>query len=80
MPQNCTIFHLRREETWSAILWSKNFDSIKWPTVLVRDVKENGAISRHVWVDYYIIPLKHISNHFAFYNKRFQTLFKDHPV
>ena len=31
MPQNCTVFHFRRKETQSAILWSENFDSIKLP-------------------------------------------------
>ena len=38
MPQNCTVFLIRRGETWSAILWGQHFD-IKWLTVLVRDVK-----------------------------------------
>ena len=39
MPQNGTVFLLRRVETQSTILWSKNVDSIKWPTVLNRDAK-----------------------------------------
>ena len=39
MPKNCTVFLLRHKETQSAILWSPNFDPIKWPTVLVHDVK-----------------------------------------
>ena len=39
MPRICTDFLLRREQTCSAIWTSQNFDSIKWPTVLVRDIK-----------------------------------------
>ena len=39
MPRNCTAFLIRREETRSAIYGSQH-DSHKWPTVLVRDVKE----------------------------------------
>ena len=39
MPRNCLVFLLRRKETRLSILLSHNFDSIKWPTVLVRDVK-----------------------------------------
>ena len=38
MPQNCTVFLVHRELTRSAILWSQNFDSTKWPTVFLRDV------------------------------------------
>ena len=37
--QTCTVFLLRCELTWSAILWSQNFDSTKWPTVFLCDVK-----------------------------------------
>ena len=37
MPRNVTVFLLRREETRLAIYGK--FDSHKWPTVLVDDVK-----------------------------------------
>ena len=39
MPRNFTVFLLRCEQTRSAIYGSQNFDSHKWPTVLVRRVK-----------------------------------------
>ena len=39
ITQNCTVFLLRRELSLSAIYGSQNFDSHKWPTVLVRTVK-----------------------------------------
>ena len=39
MPRNFTVFLLRREETRSAIYGSQKFDSHKWPTVLVDEVK-----------------------------------------
>ena len=38
MPRNCMIFLGRRYLT-RTILWSQVFDSIKWPTVLVRNGK-----------------------------------------
>ena len=31
-----TVFHLRRELTWSAIYGSQKFDSHEWPTVFIR--------------------------------------------
>ena len=40
MPRNVTVFLIRRELARSALSWSKNCDSVKWPTVLlVHDVK-----------------------------------------
>ena len=39
MPRNCVVFLLPRRQTRSAIYGSQNFDSHKWPTVLVRKVK-----------------------------------------
>ena len=39
MPRNCMVFLLPRRLTQSAIYGSQNFDSHKWPTVLVRTVK-----------------------------------------
>ena len=38
----------------------------KWPTVFLRDVKENRAISWHVSVDHYILLLNYLSNHLHF--------------
>ena len=39
ITQNCTVFILRRELTRSAIYGSQIFDSHKWPTVFVDEVK-----------------------------------------
>ena len=39
ITQNCTVFLLRRELSPSAIYGSQNFDSHKWPTVLVDELK-----------------------------------------
>ena len=39
MPRNCVVFFLPRQLTRSAIYGSQNFDSHKWPTVIVRDTK-----------------------------------------
>ena len=69
------------EQTRSAILWSQNFDSIRWPTVLTMltgEIKGKRAISRHACVDHYVLLIDYLSNHYAFYiNKRFEMLFKD---
>ena len=37
-------------------------------------------MSSDTCVDHYILVLKYRSNHYAFHNKRFQTLFKDQLV
>ena len=37
--RSCKVSLIRRELTRHAILWSQVFDSIKWPTALVRKVK-----------------------------------------
>ena len=39
LPQNCVVFILLCELTPSAIYGSQKFDSYKWPTVLVDEVK-----------------------------------------
>ena len=41
ITQNCTVFFLRRELSQWAIYGSQNFDSHKWPTVLLDEVKRN---------------------------------------
>ena len=68
MPRKRMVFLIRRELTRHAILWSQEFDSIKWPTLLVRKVK--GKLhtfeARHVCVDHCNLLLKHLSNHFNF--------------
>ena len=56
MPRNCTVFILGRDETRSAILCS--LDSVKWPTLLVRDVQGNRAISIDTCVTHYYCTLK----------------------
>ena len=43
ITQKCTVFPLRRELTRSAIYGGKKFDSHKWPTVLVDEVKRKPS-------------------------------------
>ena len=40
LPRNCVVFLLLCELTRSAIYGSHKFDTHKWPTVLVDEVKE----------------------------------------
>ena len=76
LPQNYVVFLLLCELTRSAIYGSQNFDSHKWPTVLVDKVK--GKLCNFeqlcktvqfrgmfVWIIVF------------YFNKRLQTLFKD---
>ena len=66
ITRNYLVFLLPRLQTRSAIYGSQIFDSHKWPTVLVRKVKESHAILRHICVDHCILLLKHLSNHMHF--------------
>ena len=77
LPRNCVVFLLLCELTRSAIYGSQKFDSHKWPTVLVDEVKGKpcnfeaclcGSLYSTFTTSFY--P-------YAFYNKRLQTLFKD---
>ena len=54
LPRNCVVFLLLCELTRSAIYGSKKSDSHKRPTLLVDEVKEHRAISRHICVDHCI--------------------------
>ena len=54
LPQSFVVF-LLFEPTRSAIYGSTKIDYHKWPTVLVDEVEENSAISRHVCVDHCIL-------------------------
>ena len=74
MPRNCVVLLLRT--TRSTIDGSQKIDSHKWPTVLIDEVKGKPRNSSDTCVVRYILLLKYLSNH-IFYNKRFQTLFKD---
>ena len=74
MPRNCVVLLLRT--TRSTIDGSQKIDSHKWPTVLIDEVKGKPRNSSDTCVVRYILLLKYLSNH-VFYNKRFQTLFKD---
>ena len=73
------MYHSKLRDFPCASSTNTNFDSHKWPTVLVRRVKGNHAILRQMCVDHCILLVKHLSNH-AFCNKRLQTLFKDQLV
>ena len=66
MLRNCTVFLLPRRQTQSAIYGSQMFDSDKWPTVLVRNVKGNRAVLRQICVDHCILLSKHLSHHVHF--------------
>ena len=70
MPCNYTVFLLRRKESWSAILWSQNFDKMS-DRVSSRHKKEIRTILSDTLycVHHYILLLKYISNHYAFHNK-----------
>ena len=77
LPRNCVVFLLLCELTRSAIYGSQKFDSHKWPTVLVDEVKGKpcnleaclcGSLYSTFTTSFY--P-------YAFYNKRLQMLFKD---
>ena len=76
LPRNFTVFVLRHEETRSAIYGSQKFDSHKWPTVLVDEVKGKpcnfeaclcGSLYSTFTTSFY--P-------YAFYNKRLQNAFQ----
>ena len=79
ITRNCVVFLLPRRLTRSAIYWSKKFDSHKWLTVLVDEVKGKLEILRRVFFLcgslYYTFTTSFYPH--AFYNKWFQTLFKD---
>ena len=50
ITKNCTVFLLLRELTRSAIYGSQKFDSHKWPTVFVDEVKEKTTQFRGILV------------------------------
>ena len=76
MPRNCTVFFNCREETWSTILQSQNFDSIKWPTVLVCDIKGKTCSLSYTCVDQYILLLKYLPKHMHFITNGFKSFLK----
>ena len=78
ITRNCTVFLLRRELTRSAIYGSHNFDSQKWPTVLVdRVTRKPRNFEAYLCIDHCILLLKHLSNHMHFITNGYRTLFKD---
>ena len=77
LPRNCVVFPLLCELTRLAIYGSQKFNSHKWPTLLVGEVKGKpcnfeaclcGSLYSTFTTSFY--P-------YAFYKKRLQTLFKD---
>ena len=66
ITQNCTVFLLRRELSRSAIYASQNFDSHKWPTVLLDEVKRKPLYST------FTTSFEPCS----FYNKQLQNAFQ----
>ena len=77
ITQNCTVFFLRRELSRSAIYGSQIFDSHKWPTVLVDEVKGKPCIFEACLCGSLYSTFTRSFYPYAFYNKRLQTLFKD---
>ena len=76
-PRSCLVFPLLCELTRSAIYGSQKFDSHKWPSMLVDEVKGKpcnfeaclcGSLYSTFTTSFYS---------YAFYNRRLQTLFKD---
>ena len=67
MTRNCMVFLTRRELTRSAILWCKNVDSTKWPTVFLRDVKGNPCNFEACLVWIKIFNLFKINNYLSNY-------------
>ena len=65
ITRSSVVFLLPPRQTRSASNGSQIVDSHKWPTVLVRNVKEKKkqALSRHNCVDHCILLLKHLSKH-----------------
>ena len=56
----------------------KNLTPIKWPTVLVDEVKGKPLIfEAYFCVAHCILLFKHLSNHIHFITNGLQTLFKD---
>ena len=78
ITRNCMVFILRRELTRSAIYGSQKFDSHKWLTVLVDEVKRKPRnFKAYFCVDHCILLLQHLSNHIDFITNGYRTLFKD---
>ena len=82
LPQNWVVFLLLCELTLSAIYGSQKFDSHKWPTVLVDEVKGKPVKGKPCNFEtclcgslYSTFTTSFYPN--AFHNKRLQTLFKD---
>ena len=77
LPRNCTVFLLLCELTRSAIFGSQQFDSHKWPTVLVDEVKGKPCNFEACLCGSLYFTFTKSFYPYAFYNKRLQTLFKD---
>ena len=76
IDHNCTVFLLRRELTRPAIYGSQNFDSHKWPTVLVDEVKGNPCNFEVCLCGSLYSTFKTPFQTYAFYNKRLQCAFQ----
>ena len=77
LPQNCVVFLLLCEITRSAIYGSHNFDSHKWPTVLVDEVKGKPCIFEACLCGSLYSTFTTSFQPYAFYKKGLQTLFID---
>ena len=80
MPRNCTVFLLPRRLIPSAIYGCQIFDSLKWPTMLVRPVKGQPRNFEANLCGSLYSTFKTSFQPYAFYKKRLQTLFIDQLV
>ena len=76
MPRNCVVFLLLCEPIQSAIYGSQKFDSHKWPTVLVDEVKGKPWIFEACLCGSLILLLQHLSTHMHFVTNAYKRFSK----
>ena len=77
ITQNCMVFLKHRELTQSAILWSHNFDSTKWQTMFLCDVRGKPCnFEACLCADHYILLLNYLSNQMHFITNDFKCFSK----
>ena len=77
LPRNCVVFLLLCALTRSAIYGRQTFDSHKWLTVFVDEVKGKPPIFEACLCGSLYSTFTTSFYPYAFYNKRLKTLFKD---
>ena len=77
LPRNCVVSLLLCELTRSAIYGSQKFDSHKWPTVLVDEVKGKQCNFDACLLGPLHLLLKHLSNHMHFITNGYKRFSKN---